>query len=167
VSETDKIYLVGFMGAGKTTLGRALASRLGWRLVDVDAQIEQRERRTVAAIFREAGEAYFRAVERAVVQDLLSVRHAVVATGGGTFVDPDTRARMLADGTVVWLDLPFEQVLARLPGDGRRPLAADRTDLERLYVARGPAYAQAHLRVDSGAVRVEQLVEQVLDGLGW
>jgi shikimate kinase len=167
VSETDKIYLVGFMGAGKTTLGRALATRLGWRMVDVDALIEARERRTVTAIFREDGERYFRAIERAVVLELLPVRHAIVATGGGTFVDPDTRAHMLADGTVVWLDLSFDQVLARLPTDGRRPLAADRGELQRLYLARGPAYAQAHVRLDSGAARVEQLVEQVLVSLGW
>lgn len=155
------------MAAGKTTLARALSARLGWRMDDVDGLIEARERRSVAAIFREDGEAYFRAVERAVVLDLLAERHVVVATGGGTFVDPDTRARMLSDGLVLWLDLSFDDVLRRLPTDGRRPLAADRGELQRLYTARRTAYAHAHLRVTTGTAHVEALVEQVLDKLGW
>ena len=122
----DKIYLVGFMAAGKTTVARALAARLGWRAEDIDELIEARERRTVADIFARNGEPYFRTLEREILRLLLPLRHVVVATGGGTFMDPDNRAAINMDGVSVWLDVPFEELLARLPADGRRPLAADR-----------------------------------------
>ena len=89
----DKIFLVGFMAAGKTTVARALAGRLGWRVEDVDELIEARERRTVADIFARQGEPYFRAVEREILHLLLPLRHVVVATGGGTFADPGQSRR--------------------------------------------------------------------------
>jgi shikimate kinase len=164
--KTDKLYLVGFMGTGKTTLARALGGRLAWRVEDVDERIERREQQTIAEIFRTRGEPYFRAVEREVLYGLLPLRHTVVATGGGTFVDPDSRLLMLNDGTVVWLDLPFDRLVDRIPTDGRRPLATDRDALERLYTARRAAYRHAHLRLDVGAP-VEELVDQLLDRLGW
>lgn len=164
--KTDKLYLVGFMGTGKTTLARALGQRLGWRVEDIDERIERREQQTIADIFRTRGEPYFRAVEREVLYDLLPLRHTVVATGGGTFADPDSRRLMLNDGTVVWLDLPFDRLVDRIPTDGRRPLATDREALARLYATRRAAYRHAHLRLDVG-VRVEELVDRLLDRLGW
>ena len=85
--KTDKIYLVGFMTAGKSTVGRALAARLSWRLFDLDGEIEARERQAVADIFAAKGEPYFRQLERDTLARILPVRHAVVATGGGTFID--------------------------------------------------------------------------------
>lgn len=161
----DKIFLVGFMAAGKTTVARALAARLGWQAEDVDELIEARERRTVAEIFGRHGEPYFRALEREILQLLLPLRHVVVATGGGTFVDPDNRAAMNRDGLSIWLDVPFEDVLARLPADGRRPLAADRAQMERLFATRRLAYAQAHLRVDARGSHAEAVVERIMDGI--
>ena len=162
---TDKIYLVGFMAAGKSTVARVLATRLGWRAEDVDELIEARERRTVADIFARQGEPYFRAAERQILQILLPLRHTVVATGGGTFMDPDSRAAMKLDGLTVWLDVPFEDVVARVPADGRRPLAADRAQLERLYLMRQTAYAQAHLRIDARAARPEDIAERIVDAV--
>ncbi|HWK09524.1 MAG TPA: shikimate kinase [Vicinamibacterales bacterium] len=162
----DKIYLVGFMAAGKTTVARAIAARLGWRAEDVDELIEARERLTVADIFARHGEPYFRAAEREMIRLLLPLRHAVVATGGGTFMDPDTRQTLNLDGTTVWLDVPFDVLLGRIPADGRRPLAADRQQLERLYMLRQTAYAQAHLRVDAGTARAEDVADRVIDRLG-
>jgi shikimate kinase len=167
VRETDKIYLVGFMGAGKSTLARALGVRLGWRVEDLDDRIEARERRTIADIFRTDGEAYFRAVERIVLYGLLPLRNAVIATGGGTFADPENRAAMLADGLVVWLDLPFDAILGRVPTDGRRPLATDPKTLLDLYLQRCALYQLAHLRLEADNLAVEELVERVLDRLGW
>lgn len=161
----DKIYLVGFMGAGKTTVARALARRLDWRAVDVDELIEARERQTVADLFSRHGEAYFRSVERAVLLEQLQPRHIVVATGGGTFADPQNRSIINRDGVSIWLDVPLERLVARVPADGRRPLAADRVEFERLYAVRRAAYEQAHHRVDAARSGVDAIVEQLCDWL--
>jgi shikimate kinase len=162
---TDKVYLVGFMGAGKTTVARRLAARLDWRAEDVDERIEAREARTVSAIFAAEGEPYFRQVERHVLLDLLPLRHVVVATGGGTFADAENRAIINRDGLSVWLDVPFSDIVDRVPADGRRPLAADRAQFERLFDARRAAYQQAHVRLDARGVSADALVEQLLDRL--
>ncbi|HKY22615.1 MAG TPA: shikimate kinase [Vicinamibacterales bacterium] len=163
--KTDKIYLVGFMAAGKTTLAQALARRLGWRSEDVDVLIEARERRTVAEIFARDGEPYFRSVERQVVWGLLPQRHTVVATGGGTFIDPDNRAAINADGVSVWIDVPLEVLLNRIPADGRRPMANDRVQMALLYESRRLAYQQAQMRLDASHARAEELVEQLVEQL--
>ncbi len=154
------------MGAGKTTVASAMGRRTGWRPEDIDQHIEARERRSVATIFAQDGEAYFRRVEREVLLDLLPERNVVVATGGGTFIDPDTRATMLADGAVAWLDLPLSGVIERVPADGRRPLAADLTHMEQLYAHRRLAYAAAHVRIDAGRP-VDEVVERLLEWIGY
>lgn len=162
----DKVYLIGFMGAGKSTIARALGRRIGWRVVDIDERIESRERRSIPTIFSQSGEPYFRQVERQILGELLNERNLVVATGGGTFAEPDNRALMLADGAVAWLDLSLAQVVQRVPVDGRRPLAADREQMEQLYVRRQLAYAQAHVRIDAGRP-VAEVVERLLDWIGY
>ena len=160
------MFLVGFMAAGKSTVAEALGRRLDWRVEDVDTRIEARERQTVADIFARHGEDHFREVERAVVRELLPLRHAVVATGGGTFADPTNRAAINRNGTSVWLDVTFETVIARLPADGRRPLARSRDTLYGLYRARLGAYRQAHLRLDASRLSAGALVERLMDWLG-
>lgn len=167
IDTADKIYLVGFMTAGKTTVGRALAARLDWRFHDLDREIETRERTTVAELFASRGEPYFRQVEREVLAQLVPLRHAVVATGGGTFADKWNRDLVLADGCSFWLDVTLDEVVARLPPDGRRPLAANRAQMEALFSARRSAYQHAHVRVDATATAVEAIVERILDHLGW
>lgn len=159
---TDKVYLVGFMGAGKTTLARALGARLDWRVEDIDECIETREGRAISTIFAREGEAYFRDVERKVLIDLLPLRHAVIATGGGTYADPENRALINRDGLSVWIDLPLSSIIDRVPSDGRRPLAADRPQFEHLYETRRAAYRQAHLRLDGEGAATDALVEQLL-----
>lgn len=164
--KADKLYLVGFMGAGKTTVATAVGRRIGWRPEDIDSRIEALERRTVAAIFGEDGEPYFRRVERRVLHELLPERNLVIATGGGTFVDLENRALMLSDGAVAWLDVPLGAVLGRIPVDGRRPLAADRIQMEELYQQRRGAYAAAHVWIDAGRP-VEEVVERLLEWIGY
>ena len=164
--KADKLYLVGFMGAGKTTVARALGRRLGWRVEDVDERIEARERKTVAAIFAQHGEPYFRQLERQMLGELLPDRQIVIATGGGTFAEPDNRAVMLSDGAVAWIDVPLSRLIERLPADGRRPLAADRAQMEQLFARRQLAYAQAHVRVD-GSRPVVEVVEHLLAWIGY
>ncbi|HEY6616557.1 MAG TPA: shikimate kinase [Vicinamibacterales bacterium] len=160
--KADKLYLVGFMGAGKTTVARAIGKHTGWRVEDIDQRIEAREHRTVASIFSQQGEPYFRQLERLALGELLPLRHVVIATGGGTFVEPDNRALMLADGAVAWLDLSLAQVIERVPADGRRPLASDRAQMEQLFARRQLAYAQAHVRVDASRP-VPEVVGRLLE----
>lgn len=160
------MYLVGFMGAGKSTVARALGGRLGWRVEDIDDRVESRERRSVSAIFSRDGEAYFRRVESEMLGELLPVRDAVIATGGGTFADPENRAAMLADGAVAWLDVPLQHALDRIPSNGRRPLAADRQSLEQLYLRRLPCYQMAHVRIDATRP-VNEVVERLLEWVGY
>jgi shikimate kinase len=162
----DKVYLVGFMAAGKSSLAREIGRRLDWKVEDVDERIEARERRPISAIFATDGEAYFRSIEREIVQALLPPRHVVVATGGGTFVEPDLRALMKADGAVFWIDAPLGQIIDRLPRDGSRPLAANRLQLEGLYESRRFAYAQAHVRLDASRASGGDLADQVVEWLG-
>ena len=161
----DKIYLVGFMAAGKTTVARALAARLEWRAEDIDELIEARERRTVAEIFARQGEPYFRALERDILRLLLPLRHVVVATGGGTFMDPENQRAINMDGVSVWLDVPFDELVARLPADGRRPLAADRAQMERLYSLRQAGYARASIRIESRGAHPEAVAERIIEAL--
>jgi shikimate kinase len=162
----DKLYLVGFMAAGKTTVARAVGRRMGWRVEDLDERIESRERRPVATIFAQNGEGYFRRAEREVLHELLHERNIVIATGGGTFADPDNRSVMLSDGAVVWLDLPLQHVVERIPSDGRRPLAADRAQMEKLFESRQHAYREAHVRLDAGRP-VDEIVERLLEWIGY
>ena len=109
---------------------------------------------------------YFRQAEREVLRELLPERNVIVATGGGTFADPDNRAMMLSDGAVAWLDLPFGQLVERIPSNGRRPLAADLIQMEQLYLRRRFAYAEAHVRIDAGRP-VDEIVERLLEWIGY
>ena len=147
-------------------MARALGGRIDWRVEDVDARVEARERSTVADIFATRGETWFRTAERAVLRELLPLRHTVVATGGGTFADPANRRLINADGASVWLDVSFETVVDRIPPDGRRPLAADRTSMEALYRTRRSAYRHAHLRLEADRAPAGELVERILEWLG-
>jgi shikimate kinase len=161
----DKIYLVGFMAAGKSTVAAHLAERLDWHAEDIDLLIEARERQTVADIFARHGESYFRALEREMLRLVLPLRHAVIATGGGTFADPDNRAAIKLDGVSVWLDVPLEHLIARVPSDGRRPLAADREQFAQLYAARAATYALADVHVACGNAPAADIADRVLDAL--
>ena len=146
------ISLTGFMGCGKSSTGRALAERLGARFVDLDAEIVARDGRPIPEIFREGGEAAFRAVElktlRAVLDEAASAQGDVVlALGGGTLTVPAAREIILAETECVFLRTRLETIRERLgASDASRPLFAD---AEALYAAREPIYAQAHLAVDT------------------
>ncbi len=163
---TEKIYLVGFMAAGKSSLARALAERLQWHVEDIDDRIELREQMTISEIFSQRGESHFRLVERAVLAEMLPLGHTVIATGGGTFVDPDNQAAINANGASIWIDVPLAQIISRLSPDKRRPLASNRAQLEQLYALRQSAYAQAHLRLDGAGEPIGELVDRAVDWLG-
>ena len=160
---TDKIYVVGFMGAGKSAVAVALAERLGWQVEDLDQRIVAREGRPIAQIFDQDGEPFFRQVEREVLMELRAKRDTVVATGGGTFVDPLNRSTINRDGVSVWLDVSFETVVARIPADGRRPLAAERATMRALWAERRAAYSLAHYRIDADVLAVAELADRLIE----
>src|SRR5262245_54868119 len=129
------------MGAGKSTVGRRLAKKLGWKFLDLDEEIERRERRPVAEIFRQNGEPYFRNLERLRLKDLSSSPKAVIALGGGAFIDQGNRDLADRTGLTVWLKAPFSRLADRVKIDGTRPKFADKEQAERLYETREPFYA--------------------------
>ena len=171
----ERILLVGMMGAGKTTVGRALATRLGYPYVDSDHQVESRTGQTVREIFETRGEAAFRQDEKlALSEALASDGPVVVSVAGGAVLDPDNRARLRQAGMVVWLKASPEALAKRVvghasPRTGHRPLLGDDplTALTLLYEDRAPLYEEvADLVVDVEEATPEQAVQEVLDHLG-
>jgi shikimate kinase len=144
-----KVFLIGFMGVGKTTVGRALAERLDVPFIDLDAAIEREAGATITEIFADAGEERLRALEREALLRCEDLPDCVVATGGGTPLDARNRAWMVEEGRVVWIDLPFEVIRRRLAGATDRPLFRDPSSAEALLEARLPAYRVNDLRINA------------------
>ncbi|GGF48814.1 hypothetical protein GCM10011611_64010 [Aliidongia dinghuensis] len=162
------LVLVGLMGAGKTSIGKRIAQRLGVPFTDADAEIEAAANMTIAEIFARDGEAVFRAGERRVIARLLDGPIHVLATGGGAFMDPATRARIHERALSIWLRADIEVLMGRVARRRHRPLLNQgdpREILERLIAVRHPVYAEADLTVDSLAAPAENMVERVLAGL--
>jgi shikimate kinase len=160
--EYSRVYLIGFMGAGKTTIGRHLARKLGWQFIDLDREIEQREHRQIADIFRDSGEPHFRRLEQQYLKEISSLDRAVIALGGGTYIDP--RNRTLADNTglTVWLKVSFAKVADRVKMDGTRPKFDDRDEAERLYRNREPHYALAKVHVSTDEATPESVADEII-----
>jgi len=159
------VALVGMMGAGKSSIGKRLAERLGLPFVDADATIEDAAHCTIAEIFERYGEPEFRDVERRVIARLLAEPPCVLATGGGAFVDPTTRARIKDSAISVWIKAPVEILLSRVKRRETRPLLKDgdpRETLTRLMAEREPSYAEADIAIESGdgphTVAVDRIV---------
>ena len=158
-----QVVLTGFMAAGKSAVGRRLARRLGRAFIDTDQLIETMAGRTVADIFAADGEKEFRRLEREVVASLAAEPPAVIATGGGTFVDEDNRRRLRELGVVVCLVTSIETAVARTKRGGKRPLAAGgRAQLEKLFRKRMPVYRQADVMVETDGLTIDQSVTRVL-----
>jgi shikimate kinase len=163
------IVLVGMMGAGKSSIGRRLAARLGIAFIDADNEIEERAGMTIPELFERHGEAYFRAGEARVIARLLDGGPQVLATGGGAFMNPDTRAQIRSKGVSVWLKAEFELLLRRIKRRNDRPLlkAADpAVRLLALIEERYPIYAEADLTIHSRDVPHETIVEEIMAALG-
>ena len=157
------IVLVGMMGAGKSTVGRRLAERLGLAFVDSDEEVERRLGLRIAGIFERDGEKRFRAEERRVLAELAAGPPRVIAAGGGAFADEESRRLILQRCTAVWIDASVETLASRLDGDRTRPLLASES-LAALAEGRRPFYAEAHLRVDGDrpADAVAQAIAEAL-----
>jgi shikimate kinase len=163
---TERVVLVGMMGAGKTTVGRALAERIGWDFVDLDAAVEALAGRSVAEIFAQDGEAAFRDLEHAAASLAARRTRVVIAAGGGAFVPPATRAVLREGATVVWLTCAPDTLDARIPRDGSRPLAGDRATIGALLNEREPVYRLADLAVDTTSGAPEDAARKVARALG-
>jgi len=162
------IVLVGLMGAGKTKIGRRLAARLHLPFSDSDSEIEAAAGETIEEIFRHRGEAVFRDGERRVIARLLAQPVHVLATGGGAFMDPATRARIVRHGVSVWLRADLDVLLARVARRNNRPLLQEhdpRTVLAELIDRRHPIYAEADVVIDSGEGPLELTTTRVIDAL--
>jgi shikimate kinase len=163
------VVLVGLMGAGKSAVGRRLAARLGQDFIDADAEIEKAACCSIEEIFAREGEAAFRAAERRIIHRLLTERPAhVLATGGGAFMDPETRKVIAEHGRSVWLRADLDVLLARTSRRSNRPLLKKgdpKEILQRLMDLRYPVYAEAEITVASDDQPVEETVERVAKAL--
>jgi shikimate kinase len=165
------IFLVGFMGAGKTTVGRALSRRLGLKFADLDDRIQQREGRTIEQIFRESGEAQFRKAETAALREVLAELGpsiGVVALGGGAFAQPENSVLLKAAAVhSVFLDAPVDELLRRCESESKeRPLRRDAKQFRELYEKRLLAYMKATVRIDTNGKDVDMIAAEVACSLG-
>jgi shikimate kinase len=164
--EDTPIYLVGFMGAGKTSVGRALATLLGWEFADTDAMVEAACGCSVGTIFRDSGEGAFRDAEWRALVSLAGRRRVVVATGGGLFLSVAHRAFVRDQGFSCWLDASLPVVASRLSGDASRPLwpRGDALDRRAFFERRRASYALADLRIDASEASVDELARAIATG---
>lgn len=158
------VWLVGMPGSGKSTVGRAVAARLGARFEDTDRVLERRAGRTAAEIFADEGEAWFRRLESEVVVELAAEDGLVVSCGGGAVLDPANRRAMRRSGIVVLLEVPVEALAARLERSGPRPVLAGR-DPATLWSERVGAYRAAAHRTVDGSGPAEDVAARVLEAL--
>jgi shikimate kinase len=157
------IYLLGFMGVGKSTVGLLLAQQLGWRFIDLDATIEAGQGVTVREIFERAGEPYFRKIERAALVDASQMAPAVIALGGGTFVQPANFEFIRGTGGItVWLDCSLEELRRRCEGKNNRPLFRDSISFAALFEQRLPYYRLANYRISTEGQEPQDVVKQIL-----
>lgn len=162
------VVLVGLMGSGKTTVGKRLAAKLRWPFVDADAEIELAAQMPISEIFARFGEPHFRDGERRVIGRLMDSGHRIIATGGGAFVDEQTRELILAHGTAIWLDASIETLAARVSKRNHRPLLIGKDPkqvLGELMAVRGPCYRQAPIHIVSADGPHEDTVNAILDAL--
>jgi shikimate kinase len=167
LKRTPGIYLVGFMGSGKTTIGRLLAHHLGWQFTDLDAEIEAQQETTIADLFDRIGEPEFRQIESAALQKHVRKiecgRPTVIALGGGTFVQRENFNLLENHGVSIWLDCPLETVRQRVEQASHRPLARDRRRFEELFHGRQAAYSKADYRIaiecDEPSVALEAILK--------
>jgi len=163
------VALVGYMGAGKTTVGQQLAARLGWRFADLDQLIEAREQRTVEQIFREDGEAEFRRMERLAVRGAIdSLEHGslVLALGGGAFIELGVQQSLrAAQIPAVFLDAPVDELFRRCEQGAERPLRRDQEEFRKLYEQRRPEYLKAAVRIETAGKKIADVAQEIISGL--
>jgi shikimate kinase len=160
------IFLVGFMGAGKTTVGQVLASRLKRNFFDLDTVIEHRAGKSIQQIFSDLGEPEFRRIEREAIESCRELKNAVIALGGGAYIPEENRNALSGIGTTIWLDCPLEICLERVSGDETRPLLGAEAEMRALLDKRRPAYALADYVAQTGARAPDEVALEIIRLLG-
>lgn len=167
LKRTPGLFLVGFMGSGKSTVGRALARQLGWPFIDLDDDIEASALAPITRIFSEQGEEEFRRIETAAlqsrIQQVRAGRPMVVALGGGAFVQQRNRELLRGNGLSLWLDCPIDCIERRIAGQTHRPLARDPEAFRQLFAVRKTAYAEADYTVSVVEDDPQVTVRRILD----
>lgn len=164
----QSLVLVGLMGAGKSTVGRRLAHRLDIPFVDSDDEIIKAADCSISDIFEIYGENEFRALEKRVIERLLGEGPMVLATGGGAFINPQTRERILASSTAIWLNASLEVLVERTSRRGGRPLLEvtdPKETLKKLIEERYPIYGNAHIIIDTNADSMDHTVDKIMNAL--
>jgi shikimate kinase len=166
LKRTPGLYLVGFMGSGKSAVGRLLADELGWSFADIDEDIEKSQGITIAEIFDRSGEQEFRRIEREALRNRLREvecgKPTVLALGGGAFVDPENRKMLEERGVTVWLDCPFPRITARVKDQTNRPLARDPEKFQQLFDDRLDVYSKADHRIEADTDDPAAIVAEIL-----
>lgn len=155
------IFLTGFMGSGKTTVGRILAALAGYEFLDLDDLIAGRAGKPVSAIFSDHGEGEFRSLEREAIASLRGSDRTVVALGGGAYTFEENRERIARIGKTVWLDCPLDSCLSRIGRDNSRPLLRDVDSMRSLFNERRHLYSLADYAFDSGSGSPEQIASAI------
>jgi shikimate kinase len=159
----ERIYLVGFMGAGKTTVGSLVARQLRWNFIDLDEVIEAGEKLSVPDIFRTRGEAEFRDLEHKYLERLSTKPNVIVALGGGAFVRADNRELAERTGLTVWLKVSFQKVAERVKIDGSRPMFQNREQAQRLFETREPVYRLARVHLSTDNKPRDEVAKEILE----
>ncbi|MBP3887066.1 MAG: shikimate kinase [Cellulosilyticum sp.] len=157
-----RICLIGFMGSGKTTIGRSLSERLNLRWIDLDQYIEKKSNQSISDIFEKYGEAYFRRLEQGALNELLIQDELVISTGGGIITTPDNRV-VLKNEISIYLEYPFETLYERIAGDSNRPLATSYESLKERFTSRLDLYEQSsQVRINCQEKSVNEITQEIL-----
>ncbi len=159
------LVLTGMMGVGKSTIGRLVAKRLKVKFVDIDKIIEKKERKSIKRIFEDRGEEYFRVLERKITLKILKNKKAVIALGGGAFMNNQIREKILKSCISVWLKVDLDKLIKRYKKNTRRPLLNQKkldTNVKKIYQARKKIYSLANFKIDCDSMQKFQIVEKIL-----
>jgi len=157
------VYLIGFMGSGKTSIGKLLSAKLKMPFFDTDELIIKKAGKTIPQIFNDSGEAYFRGLESAVISEIALAKNGVVSVGGGAVINPDNWRQIQNSGTTVYLQWPLEVLQQRIINDKNRPLVSTAAELKKLFETRQNNYKKADVTIDcSEGMSPEQIVDQII-----
>ncbi len=160
------IYLIGFMGSGKSTIGQLLAKELDFNFIDMDSYIEDKYKAKIKDIFKEKGETYFRQLEKKELQNIINVDNYVISTGGGLGADIENLKLMKSSGITIWLDASLKEILKRCEKDTQRPLLQQPLEkIEKLYKKRKEIYSLADIHIKVDGKKPEEIVEEIIGNI--